>query len=69
LLLKELIKVTPKTHPDYQSLEKSLNLIQDVATHLNEERRKKDFDRVIIVIKKKFPRLFQQNDINSKGMN
>lgn len=36
LLLEELLKVTPDTHPDHTPLLKAIALVRDVASHVNE---------------------------------
>eukprot|EP01111_Echinosteliopsis_oligospora_P009098 TRINITY_DN2607_c0_g1_i2.p1 TRINITY_DN2607_c0_g1~~TRINITY_DN2607_c0_g1_i2.p1 ORF type:complete len:485 (-),score=88.69 TRINITY_DN2607_c0_g1_i2:46-1500(-) len=42
LLLKDLIKHTPKTHPDYSELHTGLDMITEVTKDINEKRRVKD---------------------------
>lgn len=42
LLLRDLLKHTPKKHPDYADISKSLAEFQEVAGHVNESMRRAD---------------------------
>ena len=39
LLLKEIVKQTPETHPDYGSIVKSYKIMIDLGEYLNEAKR------------------------------
>lgn len=39
LLLREVLKVTPDTHPDYAACQKAYNAMEAVATKINEKKR------------------------------
>eukprot|EP00730_Choanoeca_flexa_P003077 TRINITY_DN11282_c0_g1_i2.p1 TRINITY_DN11282_c0_g1~~TRINITY_DN11282_c0_g1_i2.p1 ORF type:complete len:820 (+),score=169.30 TRINITY_DN11282_c0_g1_i2:33-2462(+) len=49
LLLKELIKSTPKEHPDAQALPKAKAAVEDLAVHINETKR--DYDNLTNLMK------------------
>ncbi|XP_043229589.1 protein ECT2-like isoform X2 [Amphibalanus amphitrite] len=40
LLLNDILKHTPKSHPDHQKLEEALAKIKEVMTHINEDKRR-----------------------------
>lgn len=40
LLVKDILKHTPKSNPDHKELEDALNAIKDVNNHINEDKRK-----------------------------
>lgn len=40
LLIKDILKHTPKSNPDHKELEKALNAIKDVNNYINEDKRK-----------------------------
>ncbi|XP_037075712.1 protein ECT2-like isoform X2 [Pollicipes pollicipes] len=40
LLLNDLLKHTPKSHPDHQRLEEAVAKIKEVMTHINEDKRR-----------------------------
>ncbi|XP_050308871.1 protein ECT2 isoform X4 [Anthonomus grandis grandis] len=42
ILLKEILKYTPKTNPDHVALEKALESLKEVCTYINEDKRKAD---------------------------
>jgi len=42
LLLRELIKFTPKDHTDYADLQKAFFAVQAVAIHINEQKKHRD---------------------------
>jgi len=46
LLLKELLKYTPKDHTDYVDLQKAFSAVQAVAHHINEQ--KKHIDEIVL---------------------
>eukprot|EP01133_Synstelium_polycarpum_P015509 gene15509-18420_t len=48
LLLKEIIKHTKPSHPDYDSLCISLFEIQDICTHVNESQRREENEKMRI---------------------
>eukprot|EP01080_Neovahlkampfia_damariscottae_P005848 gene5848-9671_t len=54
LLLDDLLRTTPRGHFDYALLQKSIVLIGDVASHLNEQKRQKDSQKTLKQIQKKF---------------
>jgi len=39
LLLRELLKYTDETHPDYQSLQMALRMIKDIALTINDGKK------------------------------
>ena len=45
MLLTDILKNTPPAHPDYGNLEKALESVKKVATHLNESVRASETDR------------------------
>lgn len=42
LLLKELNKKTPSTHPDHQDLCKAIQLFDELGQHINEQKKQSD---------------------------
>lgn len=50
LLLKEVIKYTPSTHPDYQMLQNAKENIKRVADHVNESKMAVENKRKILSI-------------------
>lgn len=40
LLIKDILKHTPKSNPDHKELEKALNAIKDINNYINEDKRK-----------------------------
>ncbi|KAG8199527.1 hypothetical protein JTE90_009369 [Oedothorax gibbosus] len=40
LLISDILKHTPKSNPDHQSLERAIQALRDVMTHINEDKRK-----------------------------
>lgn len=54
LLLAELLKCTPETHPDYEPCEKALLKIEDVAIHVNESVRAKENQEKLLQIQESF---------------
>lgn len=40
LLIKDILKHTPKSNPDHGELEKALNAIKDINNYVNEDKRK-----------------------------
>jgi len=47
LLLRDLSRNTPETHPDYVPIEGALSLIEDVATYINTHKAKSDAMRTL----------------------
>lgn len=47
LLLRDLLKSTPPSHPDYTGLQKSLILVEEVASHINEEVRRAENQEIV----------------------
>ncbi|KAH3744273.1 Guanine exchange factor for Rac 30 [Pelomyxa schiedti] len=42
LLLTDVLRATPKAHPDYQNLEEALNFIKELADYINENKADAD---------------------------
>lgn len=40
MLLSSLMDFTPESHPGHGGLDRALSLIQNIASHLNEHKRK-----------------------------
>ncbi|KAL3281139.1 hypothetical protein HHI36_004359 [Cryptolaemus montrouzieri] len=40
LLLNDILKNTPKTNPDYTALEQAQEVLKEIMTHINEDKRK-----------------------------
>jgi cell division septum initiation protein DivIVA len=58
-----LLRTTPRGHFDYVELQKSIMLIGDVASHLNEQKRQKDSQKSLKQIQRKF-----QNFITNQSL-
>jgi predicted patatin/cPLA2 family phospholipase len=54
LLLKDIIKYTPKDHVDYASLNEALNNISLVASYINEKKRDTENDKIVKELKSRF---------------
>jgi len=52
LLLKDLIKSTSDSHPDYQNLKAALALMQEVAGHVNNSMKTSDNFKTLLSIEK-----------------
>ena len=39
-MFPDILKHTPKSHPDHQKLEEALAKIKEVMTHINEDKRR-----------------------------
>ncbi|XP_052783729.1 protein ECT2-like isoform X2 [Mya arenaria] len=52
LLLNDIIKRTSKTNPDYVQLEKANNVLKEVMTHINEDKRRTESQVVMFDILK-----------------
>jgi len=50
LLLQELLKYTPETHPDYANINKAVAEIMKVAEHVNEGIRHTENSRLLVDI-------------------
>ncbi|CAH0556413.1 unnamed protein product [Brassicogethes aeneus] len=50
LLLHDILKHTPKTNPDYASLELAMTMIREVMTNINEDKRKAECQVKIFTI-------------------
>lgn len=51
LLLQELIKNTEETHADYEDLVKALKCMQDVASYINEIKRRHELSSFFVVVR------------------
>ncbi|KAL9650367.1 hypothetical protein ABK040_016434 [Willaertia magna] len=60
LLLKELLKYTPKEHSDYKKLQTTLDTMIQVANHLNEMRKQKIAFTKVLDIKNRLSELSLQ---------
>eukprot|EP01128_Nolandella_sp_AFSM9_P006538 TRINITY_DN3392_c0_g1_i1.p2 TRINITY_DN3392_c0_g1~~TRINITY_DN3392_c0_g1_i1.p2 ORF type:complete len:1163 (-),score=216.84 TRINITY_DN3392_c0_g1_i1:130-3618(-) len=47
LLLRDLLKNTLESHEDYENLQKAMAIVQEVATHVNEELRRAESQAVV----------------------
>lgn len=47
LQLNELLKSTPEEHKDYQSVEQALNAMRDVASYINERKRRIEYGEIL----------------------
>ena len=54
LLFGELLKYTPKDHPDYESTVGALRRIEEVAIHVNESVRDKENQEKLLAIEESF---------------
>jgi len=54
LLLRELLKFTPNTHPDYKDLQEAYTKIEAAVLHVNEAKRKKENGSKMIAINQLF---------------
>ncbi|XP_052217057.1 protein ECT2-like isoform X1 [Dreissena polymorpha] len=52
LLLNDILKHTPKSNPDYVELEKANNVLKEVMTHINEDKRRTESQVVMFDIMK-----------------
>ncbi|XP_017768682.1 PREDICTED: protein ECT2 isoform X2 [Nicrophorus vespilloides] len=50
LLLNDILKNTPKSNPDHNALDQALASIREVMTHINEDKRKTEGQRVMFDI-------------------
>lgn len=50
LLLNDILKHTSKSNADHTALEKALSAIKEVMTHINEDKRKTEGQRVMFDI-------------------
>ena len=57
LILEELRKSTPRTHPDDADLSRALEKIKDIASHLNENKRIDDHANQLLQRQKELQRL------------
>lgn len=57
LLFRELLKHTPKDHPDYENIEKCFTKVQEVASYVNERQRTSESIQKMVEI--------QENMINT----
>lgn len=46
----DILKNTPKSNPDYAALEDALAKLREVMTHINEDKRKTEGQRVLFDI-------------------
>ena len=68
LLLRDLIKVTPEEHVDFKNLNKSLDLIMEIATFVNEQKREAENEKKVNTLQeilsdepKLFSHIFKEN--------
>jgi len=54
LLLQELLRKTPSTHPDYAALTRSLSLVNHAASHINESVRAAQNRAQILALQERF---------------
>jgi hypothetical protein len=54
LLLQELLRKTPSTHPDFAALTRSLSLINEAASHINESVRAAQNRAQILALQERF---------------
>ncbi|XP_035216160.1 protein vav-like isoform X3 [Stegodyphus dumicola] len=66
LLLKELIRNTPKTHDDYFSLQKALEAMLDLAQYINEVKRDNETLQIIRDIQASITDLHMPDDLELK---
>lgn len=59
LLLQELLKRTPSDHVDYQSLEKALNAIIEIAAKVNEAKKQNELSQIAFELQKQLAGRFQ----------
>lgn len=50
LLLSDILKNTPKSNPDHAALDQALAALREVMTHINEDKRKTEGQRVLFDI-------------------
>lgn len=50
LLIKDILKHTPKSNPDHKELEKALNAIKDINNFINEDKRKTEGYTILLNI-------------------
>lgn len=66
LLFSGILKNTPKTHPDFDTIEKTLTKLQEVAASVNEFSKKKDNDDKLFELGLKLVE-FPDGSINAPG--
>lgn len=54
LLFEELVKYTPKDHPDYEPTVQALRRIEEVAIHVNESVRDKENQEKLLSVEGSF---------------
>lgn len=47
LQLNELLKSTPEEHKDYQSVQQALDAMRDVASYINERKRRIEYGEIL----------------------
>ena len=63
------MRTTPRGHFDFALLQKSIVLIGDVASHLNEQKRQKDSQKTLKQIQKKFQNFITNQSNGSSQLN
>ncbi|KAI3646710.1 hypothetical protein MP228_009638 [Amoeboaphelidium protococcarum] len=53
LLLKELVRYTLESHPGYKALDEGLNKMKEVASAVNEIKRRKENERTVVELQQK----------------